>query len=191
MAVYLEGQLQVDITPRYRISSTQNEGGLARLPVRHPLRALDGGLTGGCFGNSSILGGHSSKADSYHSLKVLSLDMISNRLRVSLAATVIVGVAIAGLWGLTGGAGALHRVPGDYAASPVLVDWAGQTSIAVATKKGWVAAIEPGTGRARWSLDLAAPAGEEAFLLATPAHVDGHLVIAYQTDKGSSLLLAL
>jgi len=26
-----------------------------------------GGLTGGCFGNSSILGGHSSKADSYHS----------------------------------------------------------------------------------------------------------------------------
>jgi len=25
-----------------------------------------GGLTGGCFGNSSILGGHSSKADSYH-----------------------------------------------------------------------------------------------------------------------------
>jgi len=32
----------------------------------YPLRALDGGLTGGCFGNSSILGGHSSKADSYH-----------------------------------------------------------------------------------------------------------------------------
>ncbi len=28
--------------------------------------ALDGGLIGGCFGNSSILGGHSSKADSYH-----------------------------------------------------------------------------------------------------------------------------
>ncbi len=109
--------------------------------------------------------------------------MISNRLRVSLAATVIVGVAIAGLWGLTGGAGALHRVPGDYAASPVLVDWAGQTSIVVATKKGWVAAIEPGTGRARWSLDLAAPAGEEAFLLATPTHVDGHLVIAYQTRR--------
>ncbi len=34
----------------------------------HPLRALDGGLTGGCFGNSSILGGHSSKADSYHAI---------------------------------------------------------------------------------------------------------------------------
>jgi len=32
----------------------------------HPLRTFDGGLTGGCFGNSSILGGHSSKADSYH-----------------------------------------------------------------------------------------------------------------------------
>jgi len=39
---------------------------MARLPVRHPLGALDGGLTGGCFGNSSILGGHSSKTDSYH-----------------------------------------------------------------------------------------------------------------------------
>ncbi len=36
------------------------------MPVRHPLRALDRGLTDGCFGNSSILGGHSSKADSYH-----------------------------------------------------------------------------------------------------------------------------
>jgi len=32
----------------------------------YPLRALDGGLTGGCFGNSSIQGGHSSKADSYY-----------------------------------------------------------------------------------------------------------------------------
>ncbi len=36
------------------------------MPVRHPLGSLDGGLIGGCFGNSSILGGHSSKADSYH-----------------------------------------------------------------------------------------------------------------------------
>ena len=50
----------------YRILSTQNEGGLARLPARHPLGALDGGLTGGCFGNSSILGSRTSKADSYH-----------------------------------------------------------------------------------------------------------------------------
>jgi len=57
--------VRVDIIGRYRIMSTQNEGGLTRLPVRHPLGALDGGLAGGCFGNSSILGGHSSKADSY------------------------------------------------------------------------------------------------------------------------------
>jgi len=49
-----------------RYDMNKNEGGLAYLPVRHPLGALDGGLTGGCFGNSSILGGHSSKADSYH-----------------------------------------------------------------------------------------------------------------------------
>jgi hypothetical protein len=41
---------RIDITASYRISSTQNEGV----------------LTGDCFGNSSILGGHSSKADSYH-----------------------------------------------------------------------------------------------------------------------------
>ncbi len=27
------------------------------MPVRHPLGALDGRLTGDCFGNSSILGG--------------------------------------------------------------------------------------------------------------------------------------
>ncbi len=47
--------------------STQNEGGLARLLVQHPLGALDGGLTGGCSGNSTILGSRCSKADSYHS----------------------------------------------------------------------------------------------------------------------------
>jgi len=56
----------VDITSHYRILTTQNEGGLAPLVVRHPLGALDGGLTGGCFGNSSIFGGHSSKANSCH-----------------------------------------------------------------------------------------------------------------------------
>src|SRR3989337_1674068 len=56
----------VDITSHYRILTTQNEGGLAPLVVRHPLGALDGGLTGGCFGNSSNLGGHSSKANSCH-----------------------------------------------------------------------------------------------------------------------------
>jgi len=66
VAVYLKGQPQVDIIGHYRILFTQNEGGLAHLPVRHPLRALDSGLTGGCFGNSSVLGGHSLKAVSYH-----------------------------------------------------------------------------------------------------------------------------
>ncbi len=72
VAVYLKGQPQVDIIGRYRILSIQSEGGLARLPVPHPLRALDDGLTGGCFENSSILGGRSSKADSYHCTSVLS-----------------------------------------------------------------------------------------------------------------------
>ncbi len=71
VAVYLKGQPQVDIIGHYRILSIQSEGGLARLPVPHPLRALDGGLTGGCFGNSSILGGRSLKADSYHCTSVL------------------------------------------------------------------------------------------------------------------------
>ncbi len=77
MAVYLEGQLQVDIIGRYRILYTQNEGGLARLPVRHPLRALDGGLTGGCSGNSSILGGHASKGTSYHFWRRARMKVIS------------------------------------------------------------------------------------------------------------------
>ena len=40
------------------------------LGIWHPLGGLDGGLTGGCFGNTSILGGHSSKADSYHLIPV-------------------------------------------------------------------------------------------------------------------------
>ncbi len=59
----LAALLQVNVKTVYR---------LARLPVPHPLRALDGGLTGGCFGNSSILGGHSSKADSYHFANVVT-----------------------------------------------------------------------------------------------------------------------
>ncbi len=35
---------RVDVIVRYRISSTENEGGLAHLPVWHPLGALDGEL---------------------------------------------------------------------------------------------------------------------------------------------------
>jgi len=66
VAVYLKGQPQVDLIRRYRILSTQNEGGLGRLPVQHPRRALDSGLTGGCFGNFWILGAWASKRNSYH-----------------------------------------------------------------------------------------------------------------------------
>ncbi len=40
---------RVDVIVRYRISSTENEGGLARLPVWQPLGALEGGLTGWLF----------------------------------------------------------------------------------------------------------------------------------------------
>ncbi len=62
----LENRPRVGIIACYRILPTQNEGGPAHLPIRHPLGALDGGLTGGCFGNSPILGSRCSKADSYH-----------------------------------------------------------------------------------------------------------------------------
>jgi hypothetical protein len=40
VAVYPKGQAQVDIIGGHRILSTQNEGGPAHLPVRHPLGAL-------------------------------------------------------------------------------------------------------------------------------------------------------
>ncbi len=43
----------------------QNEGGLARLPVRHPLGALDSGLTGDYFEEFWILGGRTSKGNYY------------------------------------------------------------------------------------------------------------------------------
>ncbi len=52
---------RIDIIARYRILSTQNEGGLARLPIRHPRGALDGRLTDGCCGNFWTLGGWASK----------------------------------------------------------------------------------------------------------------------------------
>ena len=66
VAVYLKGQPQVDLIGRYRILSTQNEGGLAHLPVRHPLGALDGGLKGDSPGDFWVLGSYASKASSYH-----------------------------------------------------------------------------------------------------------------------------
>ena len=62
--VTINGRLyEEDVEPRLLLSHFLRETiGL----TRHPPGALDGGLTGGCFGNSSILGGHSSKANSYY-----------------------------------------------------------------------------------------------------------------------------
>ncbi len=57
---------RVDVIVRYRISSTENEGELARLLVRHPLGALDGGLKGDSPGDFWVLGSYASKASSYH-----------------------------------------------------------------------------------------------------------------------------
>ncbi len=61
-----ENRPQVDTIGRYRILSTQNEGGLARLAVRHPPGALDGGLTGGGSGNFWVLASWTSKRISDH-----------------------------------------------------------------------------------------------------------------------------
>ncbi len=62
-----------DIIVRYRILSTQNEGKLARLPVRHPLGALDGGLKGDSPGDFWVLGSYASRASSYHLRKNASV----------------------------------------------------------------------------------------------------------------------
>jgi len=59
-----ENQPPVDIIGRYRILLPQNEGGAASLWVRALLGTFEGAPISGCAGNSSILGGHSSKADS-------------------------------------------------------------------------------------------------------------------------------
>ncbi len=61
VAVYLKGQPQVDLIGRYRILSTQNEGGLAHLPVRHPLEALDSGLKGDSPGDFWVHGSYASR----------------------------------------------------------------------------------------------------------------------------------
>jgi len=66
VAVYLKGQAQLDIIGGHRILSTQNEGGPARLPVRHPLGALEGGLKGDSPGDFWVLGSYASKASSNH-----------------------------------------------------------------------------------------------------------------------------
>jgi hypothetical protein len=61
---------------RYRILSSQKYGGPSACPLRSSLGALDEGLTGGSFGNSSILGGHTSKADSYHFIRNQAANML-------------------------------------------------------------------------------------------------------------------
>ncbi len=48
------------------VLSTQNEGGLAHLPVRNPLGALEGGPKDDSPGDFWVLGGYASKASSYH-----------------------------------------------------------------------------------------------------------------------------
>ena len=63
---WTEGSPYVDIRAGYLILSRQTEGWLASLPFQQPLGAFEGGLTGGRFGNSSVLGSRCSKADSYH-----------------------------------------------------------------------------------------------------------------------------
>ena len=75
-------------------------------------------------------------------------------------------------------------------ASPVVVDVGGSPRIVIADGSGAVTAVDPATGESVWSVTLPAPAGEQAFIVATPVVVGSLLVVAYHTvAAGTSPLL--
>lgn len=67
-----------------------------------------------------------------------------------------------------------------FASPQVYTDAGGQTSVVVAVSDQ-VAALDPDTGAQRWSVELPAPDGERAMVLATPARAGRRLVVAYHT----------
>lgn len=73
------------------------------------------------------------------------------------------------------------RFDGCLLASPLVYQDAGVPLVIVADGGGTVAALDPGTGASVWSVALPAPAGERAFVVATPAIVGDRLVVAYHT----------
>jgi outer membrane protein assembly factor BamB len=66
-------------------------------------------------------------------------------------------------------------------ASPVVVDDGQAQRIVIADASGTVTAVDAATGESVWSVSLPAPAGEQPFVVATPAVVGNLLVVAYHT----------
>lgn len=73
------------------------------------------------------------------------------------------------------------RTRGCLFASPLAIDDAGARRIVVADGGGKITALDPATGDEAWSVDLPAPPGERAFVVATPVVVGRRLVVAYHT----------
>ena len=66
----------------------------------------------------------------------------------------------------------------------------GALRVVIADASGAITAIDPATGQSAWSVTLPAPAGEQAFVVATPVVVGGLLVVEYHTVAvGTSPLL--
>ncbi|MBA3821836.1 MAG: hypothetical protein H0X17_23335 [Deltaproteobacteria bacterium] len=74
-------------------------------------------------------------------------------------------------------------LPGCAWASPVVTTGA-DPLVVVATGEGVIIAYEPG-GAIRWQTTLSAPADRRAWIAATPAVVDGLLVIAWQVTAAA------
>jgi hypothetical protein len=68
-------------------------------------------------------------------------------------------------------------LPGCPFASPLLVS----TQLVVADSDGIIRGLDPATGALSFSVTLPAPAGEQAFVVATPALVGDRLIVAYHT----------
>jgi hypothetical protein len=77
-------------------------------------------------------------------------------------------------------------MPGCFFASPLTVLEGAERRIVVASASGAVAALRPDGSDFEWSVTMPAPAGEIAFVVATPVAVDRRLVVSYHTRPESS-----
>jgi len=79
-------------------------------------------------------------------------------------------------------------LPGCPFASPLVVGEGGATALLVADSDGLVRALDPLSGALAWSRTLPAPAGEQAFVVATPVVVGNDLIVAYHTIAAGGVL---
>jgi hypothetical protein len=112
---------------------------------------------------------------------------MSGALRLGAAQALLLILASAPLLGSAGcDGGSPTIVAGQFFASPILVEGPAGPTLILADEGGKLSAFEAETTLPRWTLQLTAPPGQDAYLFATPVAVEGRLVVSYHTQDSNS-----